>query len=67
MTDYSYPGPLILFIILFFSVGRLLGQTKVNSMPDSINYISFPAFFEKLQKDDSVYIFYKPEWFDNKK
>ncbi|MGA1978610.1 MAG: TonB-dependent receptor [Bacteroidales bacterium] len=45
----------------------LSGQNPVTPVPDSSNYISYQAFFDKLRKKDSVFIFYKPEWFDNKK
>ncbi len=45
----------------------LSGQNPVTPVPDSSNYISYPAFFDKLRKKDSVFIFYKPDWFGNKK
>jgi CarboxypepD_reg-like domain/TonB-dependent Receptor Plug Domain len=67
MTIFSYTKPLILFFLLFFSGEKLQGQTTINSKHDSLNYISYPAFFLNLQKRDSIHFFYKPEWFENKK
>ncbi len=67
MMNYSYIKTLILYFILLFSSEKLSGQTPANSVPDSINYISYHIFFEKLGKRDSVHIFYKTEWFENKK
>jgi hypothetical protein len=67
MTNFPYTKPLILSFILFFLHERLPGQIPVNSVPDSSNYISYQVFFEKLQKRDSVFIFYKPEWIESKK
>jgi hypothetical protein len=67
MTIFSYTKPLILFFLLFFSGEKLQGQTTINSKHDSLNYISYRAFFLNLQKRDSIHFFYKPEWFENKK
>jgi hypothetical protein len=67
MTSYPYVKILIFCTVLFSSGGKILGQTLTKSIPDTLNYISYQDFFEKLRKRDSVYIFYKREWFENKK
>lgn len=46
---------------------KVAGQSSTNNVFDSLNYITYPVFFEKLQERDTVQIFYKPEWFVNKK
>ncbi len=67
MSGYTYTKTLVFLFFLIASEGRAPGQTAVNSMPDSINYVSYQTFFEMLQKKDSVCIFYKPGWFEKKK
>jgi hypothetical protein len=56
-----------IYLILFFSGLELSGQIPSLSISDSGNYISYKSFFEKLETRDSILIFYKPGWFDNKK
>jgi len=67
MPDYLYIRILSFCFILSFPFGRLTGQTTPAIVHDSLNYIPYNDFFERLKTRDSVNIFYKPEWFENKK
>lgn len=59
--------PVFISLIFVLISKNLSGQISTSSKPDSSEYISYQSFFEKLQKRDSVYIYYKPEWFRGKK
>ena len=67
MANCLYVKILFVCFTLLFSVEGLSGQTPAAHPPDSLSYITYKAFFERLKERDSVDIFYKPEWFENKK
>jgi hypothetical protein len=67
MCNYTFTKILSLYLLLFLICEKLEAQDSNYTVPDSVSYISYQTYFEKLQKRDSVLIFYKPEWFTNKK
>ena len=67
MPNYLYIRILCFCFILSSLACRLTGQTRPVIAPDSLDYIPYNDFFERLKARDSVNIFYKPEWFENKK
>lgn len=67
MNSHPVIKALVICFILFFSGETLPAQNQNSSSPDTSTYISYQTFFRKLKERDSVDIFYKPEWFENKK
>ena len=59
--------PVFFYLIFLLLSKNLFGQVSSSPAPDSSGFISYQNFFEKLQKRDSVHIYYKPEWFKDKK
>jgi len=67
MLTNSLARIIIICICIFYLSLRVQGQNRAGSSSDSLEYISYQDFFEKIEKRDSVRIFYKSEWFTNKK
>ena len=57
----------LFFALLVYLTQSLSGQTPQTSKSDTSNYITYQAFFERIEKRYPVHIFYKNEWFENKK
>ena len=54
-------------LIFVFLNEILVGQSAAYTIQPSNDSISYQELFDALQNRDSASIFYKPEWFDNKK
>jgi hypothetical protein len=67
MCYQLFEKPVFFYLIFLLLSKNLLGQSSTTPTPDSSGYISYQNFFERLQKRDSAYIYYKSEWFKNKK
>lgn len=59
--------PVFFYLIFLLLSKNLAGQSSTSAKTDSSEYITYQNFFEKLQKRDSVRIYYKAEWFKDKK
>jgi len=67
MSCHLLNKTVFIYLIFLLLSCNLSGQTSFSTMKDSSGYISYKDFFEKLQKRDSVSIYYKAEWFQGKK
>jgi hypothetical protein len=57
----------IIFICFIFSGANVFSQAETYPVSDSIGIISFQECFRRIEKNNNVRIFYKAEWFENKK
>ena len=58
-TSYRFA----IFVLLLFANAQLLGQ----AISDTTKHISYEAFFQQLEKQEKVNIYYKSEWFAGKR
>jgi hypothetical protein len=58
-TSYRFA----IFLLFLFANAQLLGQ----AISDTTKHISYEAFFQQLEKQEKVNIYYKSEWFAGKK
>jgi hypothetical protein len=56
-----------LFICCLLPASVLFGQSPAPTTTDTSAFISYPDCFGQIEKRNNVTIFYKPEWFENKK
>jgi hypothetical protein len=54
------------YLIFLLFCKNITGQSATSFVPDSSNQITYQFFFDKLEKRDSILVFYKTEWFANK-